>query len=154
MGSQRVEHDWVTEQKQNTFKHGMAFKKFVYFLHYVESPVLLGLLSSFGVGGYSLVAVLGLLLWRTGSKALQLQLLQHTGSVVVAPGLWCTGSVFVVLALSCSVACGIFPDHRSNAYLLNWQAVLYHWATRESPSDCFLWLLLVPKLLYSMGIYI
>ena len=89
--------------------------------------MLLGLLSSFGVGGYSLVAVLGLLLLRsTGSRALQLQLLQHMGSVVVAPGLWCTGSVFVAHALSCSVACGIFPDHRSNAYLLNWQAVLYH----------------------------
>ena len=50
--------------------------------------MLLGLFSSFGIGGYSLVAVLGLLLLQsTGSRALELQLVQHIGSVVVAPRL-------------------------------------------------------------------
>ena len=36
------------------------------------------------------------------------------GSVVVTPGLQSTGSVAVVHRLSCSTACGIFPDQGSN----------------------------------------
>ena len=43
-----------------------------------------------------------LLLWSTGSR--------HAGSAVVAHG------------LSCSVACGIFPDQGSNPCPLHWQA--------------------------------
>ena len=43
-----------------------------------------------------------LLLWSTGSR--------RTGSVVVAHG------------LSCSTACGIFPDQGSNPCPLHWQA--------------------------------
>ena len=35
-------------------------------------------------------------------------------SVVAAPGLWSTGSTAVTHGLSCSVACGIFPDQGSN----------------------------------------
>ena len=54
-------------------------------------------------GGYSLVVGLGLSLWW-------LLLLPSMGSVTVACG------------LSCSVACGIFLDQRSNLHPLNWQA--------------------------------
>ena len=43
-------------------------------------------------------------------KAHGLQQLQHVGSVVPARG------------LSCSEACGIFPDQGSNLRLLHWQA--------------------------------
>ena len=50
-------------------------------------------------------------------------------SVVVAPGLsscgsWAleAGSVVVAHGLSCSVACGIFPDQGSNPCPLHWQA--------------------------------
>ena len=43
-------------------------------------------------------------------------------SVVVAPGLQSAGSVVVVHGLSCSVACGIFPDQDSNLCPLHWQA--------------------------------
>ena len=43
-----------------------------------------------------------LLLWSRGSR--------RTGSVVVAHG------------LSCSAACGIFPDQGSNPHRLHWQA--------------------------------
>ena len=58
--------------------------------------------------GYSLLRCAGfslcwlLLLWSTGSR--------HVGSVVVAHG------------LSCSAACGIFPDQGLNPCPLHWQA--------------------------------
>ena len=48
-------------------------------------------------------------LWLVGSRAQPLQL-------------WCTGSVGVAHGLSCSVACGIFPDQGSNPCPLHWQA--------------------------------
>ena len=44
-------------------------------------------------------------------------------------GYRCTGSVVVVHRLSCSAACGIFPDQESNLCPLHWQAdsyPLYH----------------------------
>ena len=50
-----------------------------------------------------------------------LQELQHVGSVVVA------------LGLSCSVACGIFPDQRSTCLSYVDRGILYHWANRETP---------------------
>ena len=80
------------------------------------------------VRGLSLVAVSGghsssrcvdlslswpLLLWGTGSR--------HAGSVVVAHG------------LSCSTACGIFPDQGSNPCPLNWQADSQPLHHQESP---------------------
>ena len=43
-------------------------------------------------------------------------------SVVVARGLQNAGSVVVAHRLSCSVACGIFPDQGSNPCSLHWQA--------------------------------
>ena len=48
--------------------------------------------------------------WALGSRACGLQTLR------------CEGSVVVVHRLSCSVACGIFPDQGLNSYLLHWQA--------------------------------
>ena len=56
--------------------------------------------SSLRCAGFSLSWLL--LLWSTGSR--------HAGSVVVVHG------------LSCSVACGIFPDQGSNPCPLHWQA--------------------------------
>ena len=46
----------------------------------------------------------------------------HTGSVVAVPGLQSTGSIVVVHWLSCSVACGFFPDQGSNPCILHWKA--------------------------------
>ena len=46
---------------------------------------------------------------------------QRVGSVVVAPGLYSTGSVVVVHRLSFSSACGIFPDQKLNLWLLHRQ---------------------------------
>ena len=43
-------------------------------------------------------------------------------SLVGSTGSRCAGSVVVVHGLSCSAACGIFPDQGSNLCPLNWQA--------------------------------
>ena len=62
-------------------------------------------------GGPSLVAVLRLLLlWSMGSRVRGLQYLQHVCSAAE------------VHRLSCSVACGSFPDQGLNPYPLAWQA--------------------------------
>ena len=50
--------------------------------------------------------------WALGARA----------SVVVDRGLWSAGSVVVAHGLSCSTACGIFPDQGSNPCPLHWQA--------------------------------
>ena len=50
-----------------------------------------------------------LLLQSMGSSAHRLLELEHLGSVIVAPGLWGTGSVAVAQGLSCSEARGVFP---------------------------------------------
>ena len=72
--------------------------------------------------GYSSLSFVGLSLWR-------LLLLGSTGFSscgTKAPSSWFPGSGgrlnTVVHRLSCSTACGIFPDQGSNWYLLHWQA--------------------------------
>ena len=45
-----------------------------------------------------------------------------TASLVAEHGSRCAGSVVVAHGLSCSVACGIFPDQGSNPCPLHWQA--------------------------------
>ena len=54
-------------------------------------------------------------------------------SVVAALRLWSTGSVVVVHGLSCSAACGIFLDQRSNLCLLHWQADSLPLSHQRSP---------------------
>ena len=44
-----------------------------------------------------------------------------------------TGSVVLVHELSCSVACGIFPDQGTNPCALHWLAESYALHHRESP---------------------
>ena len=58
--------------------------------------------------------------------------LQLVGSVVGAHGLWNTDSALVP-GVSCSVACGIVPDRRSNPCLLHWQVHSLPLSHRESP---------------------
>ena len=52
-------------------------------------------------------------------QRLSAQELQHLGLVVAAPRLWRAGSVVGVHGLSCSTACGIFPDQGLNQCLLH-----------------------------------
>ena len=54
-------------------------------------------------------------------QARGLQQLWHVGSVVVVRRLQSAGSVVVAHGLSCSPACGIFPDQGSNPCPLHWQ---------------------------------
>ena len=60
-------------------------------------------------GGSSLVTVRGLLI-ATASLFAELRLLDMRASLVLAPRLQSADSVIVALRLSCSVACGMFPD--------------------------------------------
>ena len=45
-----------------------------------------------------------------------------------------TGSVVVALGLSCSMACGIFPDQGLNPCPLHWQEGSLSWSQQGSPS--------------------
>ena len=93
-------------------KYPFFFNKFIYlFIYFWLCWVFVSVrrLSPVAAsGGYSSSWCTGftlpwlLLLWSTGST--------HAGSVVVAHG------------LSCSAACGIFPDQGSNPCPLHWQA--------------------------------
>ena len=71
--------------------------------------------------GYSLVALLRLLT-AVASLVLEHGLQSVQASAVTTHGLWSTGSVVVVLGLSCSLAYWIFPHQGSNPCLLHWQA--------------------------------
>ena len=42
------------------------------------------------------------------------------------------GSIAVVHRLSCSTACGIFPDHGLNCVSCTGRQILYHWANKET----------------------
>ena len=64
------------------------------------------------------------------------QALGPRASVVAACGLYIIGSV-VVHRLSCSVACGIFPNQGSNSSFLYWQADSYPLYTREVPHNLY-----------------
>ena len=69
-------------------------------------------------GPLTVVASLAVERSLQGTQALQLQ---HTGSEVAAPRLQSPGSIVVAHGLSCSTACGIFPDQRLKSCLLHWQ---------------------------------
>ena len=90
----------------------------------------------FGCTGSSLLRTGFLQLWRAaatlhcsvqashcgGFSCCGARALAARASVVVARGLQSAGSVVVEHGLSCSVACGIFPDQGLNPYPLHWQA--------------------------------
>ena len=122
---------------------------------YVGSSLLHAAFSSSSERGLLFVVVRGLLiavaslavehglqacrlqqLWLTGS-IVQAQQLWHVGSVVVAHRLQSAGSVVVAHGLSCSVACGIFPDQGSNPCPLHWQADSQPLCHQGSPNQSF-----------------
>ena len=65
------------------------------------------------------------------------QALGRGGSVVAAPGLQSTDSIAVVHGLSCSTACGIFPDQGLNPCLPHLQADSLPLSHQRSPEKCF-----------------
>ena len=78
--------------------------------------------------GLSLVAASGgySSLWRVGLSPRWLLSLRSTGSRHA-------GSVVVAHGLSCSAACGIFPDQGLNPFSLHWQADSQPLHHQESP---------------------
>ena len=66
--------------------------------------------------GLLFVAVRGLL------NAVASLVAKHRLKVHSLQQLWHTGSVVMAHGLSCSAACGIFPDQGSNLCPLHWQA--------------------------------
>ena len=112
-------------QKKHLIKlniHSFFFNLFIYFWLCWVFVSVQGLSLVVASGGHSSSWCAGLslsrplLLWSTGSR--------HAGSVVVAHG------------LSCSAACGIFPDQGSNPCPLHWQAdsqPLHHQGSPKHP---------------------
>ena len=76
--------------------------------------------SSCGEQGLLFVAV-RVLLTAVASLCCGAQALGTRAAVVVARGLYSTGSVVVVHGLICSMAREIFPDQGSNPCPLHWQ---------------------------------
>ena len=105
-------------------------------LGHVGSAVGVRGLRSWGTGDQQLghigsaVGVHGLSSWGTGA-----QRLGHVGSEVAAPRLQSTGSVVVAHELSCSTACGLFPDQGQNP--LHWQEDSLPLSHQGSPSPNF-----------------
>ena len=105
-----------------------------------EALLLHGLSLVVESGASSPVAVLELLPGEAslveksrGSRAHGLQESQQVCSVVVAPELQSPGSGFVTPGLSCSAACGIFPDQGLNPCILHRQADSFPLSHQRSP---------------------
>ena len=112
MGKSRKGHLAITLGFTSDFSGGgHFFLKFIYlfilWLCWVIVSVR-GLSLVEASGGHSSSRCAGLSLWGP-------LLLRGTGSR-------CAGSVVVAHGLSCSAACGIFPDQGSNPRPLHWQA--------------------------------
>ena len=94
----------------------LFFFLIIYFIYGCVGSLLLRV-------GFSLVVASGdySSLRCAGFSCCGAQALGVWASVVVARGLWTAGSVVVAHRLSCSAACGIFPDQGSNPCPLHWQ---------------------------------
>ena len=86
--------------------------------------------------GSSLVAEKHRLLIAVASLVAEHGLWGARASAVSGPGLQSTGSIVVAHGLSCSTACGIFLDHRSNLCLLHWQVDSLPLSHLGSPRLC------------------
>ena len=103
------------------------FILFIYFWLRWVFIAAYGLPLAVASGGYSSLRCVGfslqwLLVAEHRLQAHGLQQLWCMGSVDVARRLQTAGSVVVAHGLSCSVACGIFPDQAQNPCPLHWQA--------------------------------
>ena len=107
-------------------------KRFFFFLIYLLAALGLHCCAGFSLvaasGGYSLLQCTGFAFGGFSSREARALgagasvVAARAGSAVAVLRLQRTGSVVVVQALSCSAACGIFPDQGSNPYLLHQQA--------------------------------
>ena len=89
--------------------HGVTKSQNITYLFLaVLGSLLLQGLSLVGESCGAWASLQWLLLWSTGSRMCEF------------PWLWHTGLPVVVHGLSCSVACGIFPDQGLYVCLLHW----------------------------------
>ena len=95
---------------------------------------LCGLSPSYREQGLLFIAVHRLLI-AVASPVAEYSLKGARASVVVACGLWSTGSIVVVHRFSCSVACGIFPDQGLNPCLLLWREDSFQLSHQGSPTS-------------------
>ena len=100
---------WATREAPVTLPTlRLFFKLFIYLVLAVSGlRCCEGSFPAVASGGYSLVVAHGLLI--------------GVASLVVEHRLESTGSTAVAHELTCSVACGAFPDQGSNPCLLHWQ---------------------------------
>ena len=111
-------------QSRNT----RGFWDYCYFFSFLIVYLFFALLGLRCCEGFSLAVVSGLSLqWllfllSRGSRARVLQSLRPVGSLVAAPEIESTGSIFVAHGLRYSAARGILPDQGLNPFLLHWQA--------------------------------
>ena len=61
-------------------------------------------------------------------------------SLVAELGLWGTGSIVVARGVSCSMACGIFPDQELKLCLLHWQEDALPLSCQGKPRTLFSWI--------------
>ena len=128
MGLQRVGHDWATEQQH--YKSHEKSKLIFFFFN--ESFALFCFLADLGLGycaqSFSSCSERGQLFHGTRASHCRGFSFQSTGSRYAgfsscsSQALEPVGSVVVVHGLSCSLACGIFPNQGSNPCSLRWQA--------------------------------
>ena len=104
-----------------------VFFVFVFWLCWIF-VAMCGLSLVAASGGYSLLRYVGfslrwlLMLWSTGSRCAGFSSCGSGLSSYGSQALGAQASVVVAHGLSCSVACGIFPDQESNPRPLHWQA--------------------------------
>ena len=99
---------------------GKIYIIYLFIFDCAVSSLLCGLFSSCSEQRLPLVA-LCMLLVAVASLAAEHCLQSAESSVVAAPRALRTGSVVVGYGLTCSLACGIFPDQGSNLCPLHWQ---------------------------------
>ena len=100
-----------------------------------------------GCSGSSLPCMGFLWLWRVGAALHCSAWSSHCGgfSCCRARALGTQASVVVVHRLSCSVACGIFPDQGLNLCPLHWLADSYPLCHQGSPDFFLIEVLLMPR---------
>ena len=118
------------------FSLSLFFKSYLFLA--ALSSLLCGLLSSCGNQG----------LLSSGSARAS----HCRGCLLQSMGSRHAGSAVVVHRLSCSAACGIFPDQESNPHPLHWQ-ILNQWITREvlPPAFKYLFILSTAVLLWTVS---
>ena len=105
----------------------LIFLKFIYFIYLFLAALVLRCCVRLSLvvasEGYSSLRCAGFLLqWLLLLRIMGSRRVGFSSCGAWAQQLWRVGSVVVVHGLSCSAACGIFPDWGLNPCPLHWQA--------------------------------